>query len=1272
LRFIDKGPSIPDELLLARDQGRVVFFCGAGVSRAKAGLPDFFGLAEQVIESLGVIAESPVRKVITEAKEIEARTEISGLISADKFFGLLEREFYPADIEHAVSQALKPDKPDLSAHQTMIDLATTPTGLVKLVTTNFDRLFNDSRPELSSWQPPQLPNPSRAKELDGIVYLHGRANEKYTSSEGDGFILSSAEFGRAYLSEAWATDFIKQILNKYVVVFVGYTADDPPVHYLLEALNKTDENLEKIYAFQAGTKEEARVKWQHKGVESIAYDDSYAHIALWNTLDAWAIRANDNNAWYDSVIDKAKQGPRELKPFERGQVAHVISSPEGITRILESDEELSAEWLLVFDKYCRYAKPSYLGTFTEQGPKIDPFDLYCLDSDPVPEKRPSDDHYSKREVPSEIWDGFELNHTDKTESLDFSLPYFRGFQSSKAPNLSMRLNKLHQWIGSVATSPVTLWWVMQQVELHPSVIDGIKWKVDRGDLAKYPTVQQGWRYYFEAHNEKVLDHDANWYQLKDLINKDGWSHQVLRQYNEYLRPRLAVEKGYGFAPILAKEEDINNYEILRRDIHYPNPADDIAVPSNWLPLVVEGIRKNLEIALHLESDIGYYNLSNVGSLTPENNEGDYDLDNNVSSLLMRMSAMFEILVDFDVTAAKREFNTWRTDDSHLFSLLIIWAARKPLIVSDEMFANLFLDNLSSDAFWSSNHSRDLLLTLQARWSNLTIHFRNAIEDRIITGPDKWNDEDDDKFIERKAWSTLNRLHWLNNNGCSLLSDINNITENLKPLVPRWTEKAIPYEIKENITRGGMVRTEKNYSKLSDLPLEQILTKSEELRGRTDDFLIEAEPFAGLVEDYPIKSFKCLHLASESGTFYEWAWRIFLNHNKRKDDNPKFIALIAERLSRYSSNNITPLVRDIGYWFKAVSGVLSTRFPSSYRSILTKLTDLVAVYPDCFQTSLIRSNTRKDSVMEAINSPVASVIEGMFKESWVDETKEGIPREWLENIEKFTAEGGDLYRYALVICNRNLGWFYAREEKWTEKYLLSAISSDDEETIQAFWSGFFGSGKVPGPELFRVLKKPMLKFAHQNELGQEGYGKVMVSNVLAGWTSTDEETNSPYISNKELRELLVRTDDDFRSQVLWRIKFLCSKDEDGSWLERLIVLLQDVWPKQISAKSPSTTKKLCDLAFTNEKIFAKVSHLIQPLLVKVNNEHNSIPHLGRRNEKIIENHPEKVLSILHVVLSNDSRRWPYHVNDVFIGIEQADPNLRYDERLIELKRKWNSR
>ncbi len=74
MRFLANGPSIPTELLVARDEGRVIFFCGAGVSRALAGLSDFFGLAQKVIEILGVSRDDPPRRIIEEAREMERRT----------------------------------------------------------------------------------------------------------------------------------------------------------------------------------------------------------------------------------------------------------------------------------------------------------------------------------------------------------------------------------------------------------------------------------------------------------------------------------------------------------------------------------------------------------------------------------------------------------------------------------------------------------------------------------------------------------------------------------------------------------------------------------------------------------------------------------------------------------------------------------------------------------------------------------------------------------------------------------------------------------------------------------------------------------------------------------------------------------------------------------------------------------------------------------------------------------------------------------------------
>lgn len=70
MRFLANGPSIPDELLVARDAGEVIFFCGAGVSQAEAGLPNFESLGRDVIRILGSASDSQARKLLDRALKL--------------------------------------------------------------------------------------------------------------------------------------------------------------------------------------------------------------------------------------------------------------------------------------------------------------------------------------------------------------------------------------------------------------------------------------------------------------------------------------------------------------------------------------------------------------------------------------------------------------------------------------------------------------------------------------------------------------------------------------------------------------------------------------------------------------------------------------------------------------------------------------------------------------------------------------------------------------------------------------------------------------------------------------------------------------------------------------------------------------------------------------------------------------------------------------------------------------------------------------------------
>lgn len=57
-------PSLPEDLLLARDQGRVLFVVGAGASYPKpTQLPDFGGLVAKIYDIVDPSMSSPIKAV---------------------------------------------------------------------------------------------------------------------------------------------------------------------------------------------------------------------------------------------------------------------------------------------------------------------------------------------------------------------------------------------------------------------------------------------------------------------------------------------------------------------------------------------------------------------------------------------------------------------------------------------------------------------------------------------------------------------------------------------------------------------------------------------------------------------------------------------------------------------------------------------------------------------------------------------------------------------------------------------------------------------------------------------------------------------------------------------------------------------------------------------------------------------------------------------------------------------------------------------------------
>ena len=1281
MRFVENGPSIPDELLTARDQGRVVFFCGAGVSQAKAGLPDFLRLAETVTKKLGVSGDSPVLKLLAAAREIESQVGVSGLLTADRIFGLLEGDFLIRNIEAAVAYALKPaDGLDLFAHETLLDLATTKEGKVRLVTTNFDRLFDECGRNLHSWLPPRLPEPARPSEMNGIVYLHGRVTADYTGAEGDGFVLSSSDFGRAYLSDGWATSFFRDIINHYVVIFVGYTADDSPVNYLLEALNKKKGKLENVYAFQAGNAENASSRWLHKGVKAIHYNELGGHRALWSTLEAWARRARDPDRWYAEIIDRARKGPKWFLPYERGQVAHIVSTVEGMRRFLQGDQPPPAEWLCVFDPRTRYGTPGFTGDFQNRGAYVDPFDFFCIDSDIPPRKIGPDDHDKNREIPLGSWDAFALNDFDRNNLKDDYFSSLRGHWASSISRLPSRLDEIGTWISNVGSQAAAVWWSARQQGLHPDITNRIRWQLERSSQIISPELYKAWCYLFEYWEQDKTVINRDWHELSAQAKKSGWNPLILRKYATFFRPHLKVEhKMRASSPIPPTETDEPNFHnLIKLGVSYPQQVSDFEIPDEWLVPVVAELRKNLEVALELEKETGGYGLSHISPITPDDDSSGeaYDLTRGLSGAVIKFSSLFTRLIQLNLDAAKHEFLRWPAGDNSIFARLRIWTARSSDIVSDAQFGTIVAD-ISDETFWDHYHARDLLLTLASRWKALKAETRIEIGGRLLNGPLPREDEDDDSFEERRAWFAVSRITWLQRNGCEFHFDLTAETERLQLLIPEWKPEHADKVASSLVGRGGWVKTETEHSALLLEPLASVLSKARELSRRKNDSLIDNDPYAGLAAQRPVRAFAALRLIAKQEDFPDWAWRTFLNAEARKNDKPRFAAFVAEQLLRYSDETIARFIRPAANWFLSVSKVLSANYPATFDRGADALTRALVSEPEESTSAIMWGHEEPDWATESLNAPAGKLAQSFFNDLRNDNRQagNGFSPSWLINVEGLLALPGNLRRHALVIFAHHLNWFWTIDREWSEKKLLFVLDSADRDDKNAFWGGFFWGARLNSQTLCLRLKPYLLELAKQSNATRHEHGQVLSGIILRSWCSYIVGTNERCIAGDELRDVLLHADDQFRSQLLWNAERWSSANDalgeikSDSWL---LELLREVWPRQKSVNSPAMSECLCDLAFSNKDRFAELAEIILLLVTPIDREHWVLPILQESKDEIPDLYPRQALALLYAVLPDNVSAWPYGIQDWLRHIAEADSTLKTDERFLELQLKWDSR
>ena len=316
LRLSEHGPEFPGELIDAVLAGEVVFLCGTGVSAPQ--MPGFKALVDCTFKVLAVEKTDSEKQ----AFEMGRFEEVLGSLS--------RRLADPGAVPDTVSGLLAiPERPALEQHRVIFRLSRDLHNRVAVITTNFDTLFEraaamespNEKPAEISFAGQALPAPG-TPSFAGIIHLHGRLADKSCELDPTPLVLTSADYGDAYMRSGWASRFLFDLARCKVIALVGYSAQDAPVRYflnVLEADRARFPDLKPVYALDGyeHDPEETFRAWETLAVNPLPYckinpaSGKRDHAPLWRDLSKLADIVDRPKRWREQRAKELLQSPSQ-------------------------------------------------------------------------------------------------------------------------------------------------------------------------------------------------------------------------------------------------------------------------------------------------------------------------------------------------------------------------------------------------------------------------------------------------------------------------------------------------------------------------------------------------------------------------------------------------------------------------------------------------------------------------------------------------------------------------------------------------------------------------------------------------------------------------------------------------------------------------------------------------------------------------------------------------------------------------------------------------
>lgn len=1250
MQFVRHGPDIPERLLQAHEDGRVVFFCGAGISYP-AGLPGFKGLVDKLYQNLAVTPNA-VQQAAIKAGQFDTAI---GLLEADIVGG---RE----TVRRALAGILTPNlsAPNATAtHEALLTLGTCRNGQTRLITTNFDRLFEEviaakSLP-IERFQAPLLPVPKN--RWDGLVYLHGLLSATPTASELDRLVVSSGDFGLAYLTERWAARFVSELFRNYTVCFVGYSINDPVLRYMMDALaadRLLGESPPEMFAFGSfskGKEDERANEWRAKNVTPILYREHNRHAYLHETLRAWAETYRDGVRGKERIVVECAMA-RPLASTRQddfvGRLLWALSDPGGLParRFADLDPVPSLDWLEPLSEE-RYRQAD-LGRFG------------------VPPRATVDDKLT-----------FSLTRRPSPYPLAPSMCIVdAGARGSRWDEV---MRQLARWLIRHLNDPALLLWLVKRGgQLHNDLIWWIEHRLDElaklerdGNTAELARIREGapnaipgplmrslWRLLLTGRVKSWL-RDFDLYRWRDRFKRDGLTATLRLELREMLTPRVSLREPFrwpaedGEAREPERINELVEWEIVLSTDHVHSSLRDLPKDERWnaaLPELLSDFSALLRDALDLMRELGgaedrcdrSYMYQPSISEHPQNR----DFRDWTALIDLTRDAWLATAAQSPAQAALvAEF--WWHAPYPLFRRLAFFAAAQDNVVPRRQA----LDWLLADDYWwlwSVETKREAVRLLVALAPQLDAVMLRKLEQAVLAGPPREMFKDDleperwTRIVDREIWLRLAKMA---DAGAVLGAESSARLSRLSTQYPEWKlaedqRDEFPFWMGDGDEWRKFVATPRRRRELVAWLRQQSGTdhwQEDDWRQRCrDNFATTACALCALAREsvWPTERWREALQAWSEEKLLKRSWRY-----------------MAPVLADAPDEVLRKLTHGVSWWLQAIAKTFEGH-EAHFFGLARRLLALDDQDGD----------DTDDPVGRALNHPVGHITWALLH-WWYRSTLEdgqGLPAEIKPTFTELCDPAIDKFRHGRVLLAAHVIALFRVDREWTTQHLIPLFDwQRSEDEARAAWEGFLWSPRLYRP-LMELLKPAFLDTAHHYAaLGEhaEQYASLLTFAALdPGDTFTTAEltTATRSLPPEGLREA---------ARALVRALEVAGEQRADYWTNRVAPYLHAIWPKTRDNVSPAIAEILGRLCVAAQDAFPQALVLLRAWLQPPTHPDYLVHRLHEAS--LCGKFPEQALDFLSLVIGDQTQWPPKDLGACLDAIHIAAPKLEADRRFERL-------